>query len=175
MKECFKCLEVKPLGDFYRHKAMADGRLNKCKVCTRKDVKEREEELRFNTEWVEREKERQREKYYRLGYKDKHKPSRDQKRSTINRYNEKYPEKYKAKTAVNRFPKRKGYHLHHWSYREEHHKDVIELPHKDHSKIHRFMTYCENTYKYFRNDTGELLSTREEHEGFIKEILKGSS
>lgn len=40
LKTCFKCGAEKPRTEFYRHPAMADGLLGKCKPCTRKDVRE---------------------------------------------------------------------------------------------------------------------------------------
>ena len=52
-KKCFKCGVEKNINDFYRHPQMGDGHLNKCKECTKKDVKNKYEENIENPEFVE--------------------------------------------------------------------------------------------------------------------------
>jgi len=146
---------------------MADGHLNKCKDCTKKDSDKREKELRKNPNWVEKEKTRAREKYYRLGYKEIHKPSFENKKETMKRYNEKYPEKRKAKNINKQKATTEGNELHHWSYSFENATSVIELTTRQHSKAHRFIYYDQERMMYRRIDNNELLDSKEKHEDWI--------
>jgi len=170
-KVCFKCGVNKPLSDYYKHKQMGDGHLNKCKECTKKDSFDRHQEKVKDPFWVESEKTRAREKYYRLGYKDIHKASKEKQRIHTALYKQKYPEKeYCRKKAASVKPKVKNNHMHHWSYNVEHAKDVIELEKKEHYKLHRYIVYDQERMMYRRIDTMELLDTKEKHIEFYHSL-----
>ena len=164
MKQCFKCLSIKPISEYYKHPKMLDGHLGKCKECTKKDVSENIEAKKNNPEWVEKENARGREKYYRLGNK---KPTKEQRSEIMKRYYDRYPEKRKCRLSS---ITKKGFEAHHWSYNIEHTKDVIYLSPKDHAMIHRFLKY-DTGNKMYRDMRGNLLNTRAAHESYIFMVI----
>lgn len=165
MKKCFKCKKKKPLNEFYKHPKMPDGHLNKCKDCTKMDVSDNYEKNVLKPGFIEKERKRGRNKYRRLYVgTGRAKPENNK------RYAVKYPEKILAQYASAKLKKpanSKGLEKHHWSYLEEHFKDVVWLLKKDHMKSHRFLIYDQERRMYRRYDTNELLDTKEKHETFI--------
>jgi ribosomal protein S27AE len=86
-KECFRCHQVKPLTDFYRHPRMGDGHLNKCKECTKRDVA-----LNYAA---------RREKYSAYEHERNHDPERRHKKQEYQKTHRlRFPEKYRARQAV---------------------------------------------------------------------------
>ena len=197
-KVCFKCHIDKPLSEYYKHKQMGDGHLNKCKDCTKKDTKEREALLINDPIWHEKEKLRAREKYHRLyssinekeldenfnrvwmtpeevkasELKNKsrwRKENPEKEKMRSKLYRYKYPEKYKAHSNSQRLPCEKGNQLHHWSYNEEHWKDCIELSVANHALLHRYIKYDQERYMY-RNLEGILLDTKQSHIDLLESL-----
>lgn len=163
MKKCFKCGIEKDLSEFYKHKQMGDGHLNKCILCTRNDVSIRYDKLISDPEFIKSERKRGRDKYHRL-YRGTGKSRPD----VMTKYHALYPEKKKASSKCSRVkPPQPGLEKHHWSYNEEHYKDLVFITKKQHMKAHRFIVYDQERMMYRRYDTNELLDTKEKHESFI--------
>ena len=68
-KVCFKCEKEKPLSDFYKHKKMGDGHLNKCKECAKIDVSTHRKANIENIRAYDRKRGCRQDKKYRDQYK----------------------------------------------------------------------------------------------------------
>jgi len=148
-KACFKCGEVKLLSEFYKHPGMADGHLNKCKDCTKKDVKEHREDNLEKIQEYDRERNRNMTEKRRAG---RWKPTAELRALYIARSNERFPERRKANIALSNAVRdnrvqRPSYcescgkecipHGHHPSYAEDMWLHVTWLCSSCHGEIHR--------------------------------------
>jgi hypothetical protein len=158
MKICFKCSLEKSLDDFYKHKKMADGHLNKCISCTKQDTRNTELKIRSTPEGLERDRKRHRDKYQKLGYKEKQKEWDKFKPW-------KQSQAYKNLSRDLEIPL--GMEAHHWNYNDEYLKDVFILDRKIHRNIHRFLT-LDLDRKIFMDLNGNYLDTKEKHKKFIE-------
>lgn len=158
MKKCITCDIEKPIEKFYKHRAMKDGTLNKCKSCCKKQSKKRYQKLSKNNEWMRSERDRNKEKYKRLNYKEKQK---------IWNKNKPWKNSSNYKNLSRNLKTSKGTELHHWSYKKEHIKDVIILKTKDHRKIHTLLFFNTKKKIFTVKETGELLDTKQKHIDFI--------
>lgn len=164
MKVCFKCGAEKPLSDFYKHHAMADGHVNKCKECNKKDVRGNRE---ANLEYIQEYDRRRRSEEYLLSNL-KEGETLESVRGAVTqakaRWVEKNPNKRTAQMAVNNAVRdgrlTKLTHCehclkndvkiqgHHWSYLPENWLDVLWLCASCHGKEHRRLNELERSRIY---------------------------
>ena len=157
-KVCFKCGRLLPLSEFYAHPRMADGHLNKCKSCTKKDTRERYDKKILDPEWAESERERGREKYHRLGYGDKR---HFQTRSLG-------CDKNISRRLVVRGYDMTNKEAHHWNYNEPY--SVFIVSRSAHKRIHRHITVNRDD-KYVYTQNGAKLETAEQARVYFQSIL----
>ena len=88
-KKCFKCGRVLDLSEFYPHKQMKDGHLNKCKDCAKTDVQV------YRIEHPDIVRERDRKRF------QNNIERREKNAVHAVAYRKKHPERYRAQNAVN--------------------------------------------------------------------------
>lgn len=139
-KVCFKCKRELPLSEFYKHPQMGDGHLNKCKECTKKDVREKYTENSANDAYMEKERARGREKYHRLGYK------------RTERGKEKRRRFHSFGDARRYFVINEGrdVELHHWNYNMA--KSVFKLEKRLHHRLHSAISFSMDEGIYYYGD-----------------------
>lgn len=100
MKKCFKCSIDKPLSEYYKHKAMADGHLNKCKQCTKKDVHKHRDENIEKIRAYDRDRPNKIERAKQSAEYHKTEKGKDVRFIATKTYRAKNPLRYKATSAV---------------------------------------------------------------------------
>lgn len=143
-KACKKCGETKLARDFYKDKVTRDGYKNSCKKCIREYAVERLKIKNLDPDWVIKERDRQRIKTIK-------------RRGCPVRLMQ--IQAYETVRGVRELIDSSKFELHHWSYLERHHRDVMKVTIKEHKKLHRYLKIDKNKLQ-FRTLGGELLDTK---------------
>lgn len=152
---------------------MADGHLNKCIECNKKDVRENRLIKLSDPIWVEKEAERRRIKERRRYYNVlKGSTSyREKSRRDKSRWRKKNVNKQNAQVrALQKIDLPKGFHRHHWSYKPEHQLSIICLSPQQHFFAHRYLRYDVNT-QCFNSKEGMPLNTRIKHLEYLRTLF----
>lgn len=174
MKKCKRCGIEKELSEYYKHNQMSDGTLNICKKCKKLEESIRYSKNALDESWIEKERKRGRIKAKKYKYKQ----CTEVKKRAIAKHKEKFPEKLLAKNRSQRLNRKAGFNNHHWSYNEEHYKDVITIDLKKHMKAHRFLKYDQEFFMYrtiveFDGlPSGILLDTKDRHHRYILFVVE---
>ena len=139
-KQCFKCKKEKDLSEFYKHKQMKDGHLNKCKECNKIDaINTRNAKIEHYREYDRKRGNRQ-DNQYRSEYRDK------------------YPNKYKAHNMVNNAIK--SGKLFHEPCEVCHTVDNVHAHHDDYLKPLNIRWLCAAHHSQWHRDNGEALNAK---------------
>lgn len=140
---------------------MADGHLNKCKDCTKKDVSVRYEEKSKDPAFMEKERARGRDKYERLGYRWKGTSEKQRIKRSL------YPD-LRGTKRITGLPKGREEELHHWNYNLN--MSIIIMPRRLHHRLHAIieLNVEEGIYYY----QGQPLDTLEKHLEVVKMVCE---
>ena len=153
-KKCFGCDLDKNIEDFYKHKQMKDGRVNKCKDCNKKDVRDNYKIKSTDELFMAKQRIRSIEKYHRLDYKNKQKIWDADKPWKSNAVYKGLRRKFKHVPAT--------HHLHHWNYNDSFLEDIIILEKFNHRRAH-VVIKIDVERRIYIGLNNEVLDTKEKH------------
>lgn len=166
MKDCRECGELKPFSEYYKHKAMADGHLNKCKDCVKTRVSNHRDHNLERIQEYDRNRPNAKDRVKDCCDRAKEKRLEgtedylEKERERVRKYRRENKLKYKAHCSVNNAVRDvvivkphscehcnevKDLHGHHWSYLEEHWLDVIWLCCACHGAEHKRLNEVERS------------------------------